>query len=699
MDTNYKYSERSRHGYNLGDYSSIYPSLKDDALNRNSQRLHNVPLSHLTASSPKVTTDTRGYIGKSQNRFLSDLPLEGSLTGLLGDRFTERREPLKNDVLDDSLKKSTWTPLSNTYPRESSRNTSITSNRRLQSPLKYSRNEKRDPIRNNRDTLPFRDSLLNNRESGNPLLNINRDYYGYQKENQMGDFSGSYLEKDKMANRKSPNGNGWSPIKSLNSPYSPSNKVPPSIYRVIDSTPRNSSSSQHTSNRISKPNRQREGYFTKLRKFLGGLDIPIEPSKGAEIKKSKRVTFDTETKPAEYTRKNQYDFDNDEVDELIQNQKRMELLNNSQRVGKLENELIELQQALDLERQKNINLQRTHNDELRTLERSYKEKLQSLNSELASMKRQKELDISRDSETKLQNERLKQKNLEIQKQMEDVREDVEFELKRIREQERTMKSVKKEQDQAMKTLKRKLEEQSQQLFEKEEFLQTQQADLEYKSIELREAEIEMKNLEIENRLRIELNKIKESIEQGKFDLSKENLHIRTMLDRNMKDYQRFSINQEFKIPLDTSTFTSYDKILDNIENEIMYIRKSNGLRILDEVNIKNNEELIKTLNDHLKTSKKKAESKIKEFDDSLLSRVPRFDHRAGFDPNSIHKIYIKKHRCLRKLEKINEVLTRLKILEEYHDDSKILQKLENDGVNSNQFYNTIKSEIERKFIL
>jgi hypothetical protein len=169
---------------------------------------------------------------------------------------------------------------------------------------------------------------------------------------------------------------------------------------------------------------------------------------------------------SEHGRKNQYDFDNDEVDELIQNQKRMELLNNSQRVGKLENELIELQQALDLERQKNINLQRTHNDELRTLERSYKEKLQSLNSELASMKRQKELDISRDSETKLQNERLKQKNLEIQKQMEDVREDVEFELKRIREQERTMKSVKKEQDQAMKTLKRKLEEQSQQLFEK-----------------------------------------------------------------------------------------------------------------------------------------------------------------------------------------------------------------------------------------
>ena len=692
MDTDFKYSERSRYGYNLGDYSSIYPSLKDDAMNRNSQRLHNVPLSHLTASSPKVTTDTRGYAGKSQNRFLSDLPLEGSLAGR--DRFTERREPLKNDVLDDSLRKSTWTPLSNTYPRETSRNASIRSNRRLQSPNTYSRNEKRDPIRYNRDT--FRDSLVKNRESGDPLLNINRDYYGYQKENQRGDVSGPYLEKDKIVNRKS-NDNGWSPIKSLKTPYSPSNKVPPSIYRVVDSTPVRSSRSQHTSNRISKPNRQREGYFTKLRKFLGGLDIPIEPSK-AEIKK-KRVTFDTETKPAEYSRKNQYDFENDEVDELIQNQKRMELWNNSQRVGNLENELVELQQALDLERQKNINLQRTHDDELRTVERSYIAKLQSSNAELASTKRQNKLDISRHSETELQNERLKQKNLEIQKQMDDLRQDVECKLKRIKEQESSMKSLKKEQDQAMKTLKRKLEEQSQQLFEKEEFLHTQQADLEYKSIELREAEIEMRNLEIENRLRIELNKIKESIEQAKFDLSKENLHIRTKLDRNIKDYQRFGINQESKIPLDASTFTSYDKILDNIENEIMYIRKSNELRILDEVNIRNNEELIKTLNDHLETSKKKAESKIKEFDDSLLSRNRRFDHRAGFEANSIYKIYIKKHRCLRKLEKINEVFTQLKILEEYHEDSKILRKLEKDGVNANQFYNTIKSEIERKFIL
>lgn len=656
-----RYSDRYGAGRN---YESIYPSMEETG--RNNQRFRNVPLSHLTAS-PKPTS----------NKYLRDLPKESERDFIRNgrDRLSRPGETNQNekefrrdfnretnrDINRDFSQRSTELngdplaqlsrdPLNSSAPSRNPRDLYTPRDYSLKEPFKplkepLIRNHHTPPLARLRSPLKY--SSSSKYPSNSRIDQINRDYTN----------SGPL--------------DGYSPIKSLNGSYS--SKAPSSIYRVLDSSPK--SAKTYSSNRISKP-RQREGYFSKLRRFLGGLDIPMEP------KEKKRVTFDTN--------ETAYNLDDDEVDELVQKQKRIDHLNQSRRLNELENEVIDLQARLKHEKEKNNSLR----NDLKVLEKSYEDKLYALNSEISDIKRQNRLQRSKDSELELENSQLIKKNKEISRKMQELQEEIEYKLKRIEEQESSMKKLHLEQEQSLKALQSKLNHQSQQLYEKEEYLQSQQTDLEYRAIELKEAEAAMKRSEIENSLRNKLNKIKESIELVKFDLSKENLRIRTMLDRNIKDYHRYNLAS---LPLDAAS-TSYDKILDNIESEIIYIRKTNDVRVLDEESIKNNDELIKTLKAHLKTSKEKAESKIKDYDSALLREVPKFDN-TDILANSIYKIYAKKQKSLRKLEKINEVLTRLTVLEEYHEDSKVLRSMEKDGMDINQYYNSIKREIERKFIL
>ncbi|KAK6461238.1 hypothetical protein DFJ63DRAFT_221484 [Scheffersomyces coipomensis] len=452
-----------------------------------------------------------------------------------------------------------------------------------------------------------------------------------------------------------------SPIKSIpkSSPYS---KIQPSkLYKVLNdnSTVRNQINSFQTgpvldNYKISKPHKSKEstqqGILSRLRGYLNNIGLPDENTENPNVyqtkvkdRLNKKVSFE-DSDPA-YARiynrfnHNSADLDNDEVDDTIQQTKKLSTLLSKQREEVLERELNDMKRKASDEKDRNENLIRRHEDETHSLHQSYKERIDHLNGRIADFK--VELDrTSYDSDIRKEYETLKRQNRE-----------------------------------------------------KEQLISDLQIELETIKSQLSRREQDIQTIQKENKTKRNLKQVKMKRESVSNELLLESKQIQLKIDNLEAQYLKLRIDANVSLPsLIKENILDYEKTKRGIEKAIATLKQSKGK--IDNSESSQIKSFIDSLTEYLTSSKVKNEVKLESLDKKISS--------TGNNKESViatAKLLKKKFSVLLKLKSLNELSRIANSLEEYYEDSLILRKIaDKEDFSPYELYEKIKFELDNTLL-
>ncbi|ODV81084.1 uncharacterized protein CANTADRAFT_5055 [Suhomyces tanzawaensis NRRL Y-17324] len=327
-----------------------------------------------------------------------------------------------------------------------------------------------------------------------------------------------------------------------------------------------------------------------------------------------------------------------------------------------------------------------HNQTISSLNSKYDTALKNFNVEIEDLERKNQKALEEQEALSKENSELITKNKELKQKM----------ALTIEEYDKKFQELSKEETKLASQLL-KLERRSKEL-------ENLEIELHYRQSDLDQREKSMKELELKSAVMRELTQVKETSEKRRVKLDQEAIQIKTMIDKHSDEFKRLRKLHGYSIePISLRGLESSDlfkSIFEKIDNEIEFLQAYNNDKDISVEQIDNPtiEEQFRSFNEELLRNKASKEEKLKELSETLLVMNPKSNSNPEI-LSDIRKLYVKKYKVLFKLRTINQILSKMNIVFEYQEDSKVLQQFSKRGHSDIQeFYGKLKREIEERYL-
>lgn len=580
-----------------------------------------------------------------------------------------------------------------------------------------------------------------------PYFTANDFTANYQHEKQS--FSASEFARNNRIPSLQQARAGGSPIKpptlpEFNMPKLHSLKSFPSLKNPLDSSNGHSSSfyarralppSSHHQYRASKyssnspkQSSRPSGIYGKIKTYLSSLvtesdeEAPLQYGQ-FNPREAKRVKFNPygDNYSPQYSNP---DVDEDDmVDNFARKQRQAE---ERTRIMQAQEECGHLRQTLEEAKTQRTRDAEAHQSELERLsfqgqeklkdqERKYEDKILALEtkfqtriSELESTceNKQRQIETLQTKVTELLSHQS-----QLRQEVQSLRLDRDLRLLELGRREDELIALRKEGDARMLELSKRedelralqmaLQDKDRELELKQAKLDQLEEDYEEKLHDVTIQESELKSQTAENELRLALKLIKDKYESERLILSREFMKIKTMIERNSDEYERFCIKSSQPITALPQLFgetckKGHDTIAEEINvqmaEQTRYTFSECLATVISEEKIAERKLLFQSLRNFLVSSQASCEQKL----DDINSKIIQTSLNTDFP--TVSKLYKHKHRCLHRLRLINDLLSKFANLFEMTEDTQVLLDLEKKGTNCNALYHKLKHLLDGLYI-